>query len=203
LTVFGIVILFWMSFYQNGFTLTLWARDATGPILGYVIPPETFQSVNPLFIVILTPVLVGIWSALRARGREPSTPVKMLIGMLATAAAFAIMAGAGFAGGDTGLVSPLWLVASYAAISVAELCLSPMGLSLVSRVAPERIRGLMMGLWFGATAAGGYLSGAIEPLWNVWAHSTFFGFLVGTSLFAALLLVVALPFLRRATRTGP
>jgi POT family proton-dependent oligopeptide transporter len=200
LTVFAIVILFWMSFYQNGFTLTLWARDNTGPLLGDTfISPEVFQSVNPFFIVIFTPPLVALWGWLRRRGREPSTPAKMMIGMVLTAATFGTMALAGMAGGDTGVVSPFWLIGAYWLITGAELCLSPMGLSFVSKVAPRKIRGLMMGGWFGATAIGGYLSGAIEPLWKQLSHSGFFALLVVLSLFAALLLGLALRFLRRAT----
>ena len=197
-TIFAIVILFWLSFYQNGFTLTLWARDSTGPIFGRKISPELFQSVNPFFIVLLTPLIVMFWGALRRRGKEPSTPGKMALGMLMTAFSFAIMAVAGRLGGDTGLVSPLWLVGTYAGITVAEVCLSPMGLSFVSKVAPPRLRGLMMGGWFGATAAGGYLAGAIEPLWDRWSHSTFFSFLVAISLVATALLALRLRFLRRA-----
>ena len=200
LIIFAIVVLFWMSFHQNGYTLTFWARDATGPLWGnFRIPPEIFQSINPFFVVGMTPVLVGLWSWLRKRGMEPSTPGKIGIGMVLTAAAFGVMALAGLAGGDTGLVSPLWLVASYWVVTTGELCLSPMGLSFVSKVAPPSIRGLMMGGWFGATAVGNYLSGAIGPLWHKWPHSQFFGFLVVTCLFAALLLRIVLNRLKRAT----
>ncbi len=202
LTIFAIVVLFWMSFHQNGFTLTLWARDNTGPLFGdFRISPELFQTVNPFFVVTLTPLLVWIWGLLRRRGLEPSTPAKIGIGMLFTAAAFGTMALAGASGGDNGLVSPLWLVAAYALITTGELCLSPMGLSFVSKVAPPSIRGLMMGGWFGATAAGNYLSGAVEPLWHRWPHSRFFCLLVGASLFAAVLLRLVLGRLKRATAT--
>ena len=200
LIIFAIVVLFWMSFHQNGFTLTLWARDCTGPLWGnFRIPPEIYQSVNPFFVVTLTPLLVLFWNALRKRGMEPSTPGKIGVGMVLTAAAFGVMAMAGLAGGDTGLVSPLWLVTAYGVVTLGELCLSPMGLSFVSKVAPPSIRGLMMGGWFGATAVGNYLSGAIEPLWHRWPHSQFFGFLVLTSLFAGLLLRLVLNRLKKAT----
>ena len=200
LIIFAIVVLFWMSFHQNGFTLTLWARDSTGPLWGdFRISPEIFQSVNPFFVVTLTPVLVWFWTRLRKRDMEPSTPGKIGIGMVLTAAAFGIMALAGISGGDTGLVSPLWLVAAYGVVTTGELCLSPMGLSFVSKVAPPSIRGLMMGGWFGATAVGNYLSGAVEVLWHKWPHSQFFGFLVVTSLFAAILLRIVLNRLKKAT----
>ena len=193
LTIYAIVILFWMSFHQNGFTMTFWARDCTGPLFGrWQIPAETFQAVNPFFVVSLTPLLVLFWSALRRRGLEPSTPAKIGIGMLLTATSYTIMAVAGKAGGDYGRVSPVWLIAAYGVITCGELCLSPMGLSFCSKVAPPRFRGLMMGLWFGATACGNYLSGAVEPLWDKWPHSAFFAFLVACSLFAALVLRLVL-----------
>ena len=112
--------------------------------------------------------------------------------MLLTAMSFGIMAVAGKMGGDFGRVSPFWLIASYAMVTGGELCLSPMGLSFCSKVAPPRFRGLMMGLWFGATACGNYLSGAVAPLWDKWPHSAFFAFLVGCCLFAALILRLVL-----------
>lgn len=190
--VFAIVIFFWMAFHQNGFTMTFWARDATGPIFGKQIPPETFGAANAFFVVTLTPLVVAFWSFLRRRGLEPTTPAKMGIGMVLTGAAFAIMGIAGRMGGDFGRVSPLWLIASYAVVTLGELNLSPMGLAFCSKVAPPRFRGLMMGLWFGATACGNYLAGGIEFLWDRWPHSGFFFFLVATSLFAALLLRLVL-----------
>ena len=201
LTIFGIVILFWMSFHQNGFTMTLWARDATGPIpfTDIQIPPEYFATLNPFFVVFMTPVLVAFWSFLRKRGKEPSTPGKIGWGMVLTAAAFLILAAAGKAGGDFGRVSPMWLASAYWVVTLGELCLSPMGLSFVSKVAPAKIRGLMMGGWFAATAIGNYLSGLVEVFWEDWSHSTFFGFLVLTSLFAALVLRINLKRLKAAT----
>ena len=198
--IFLIVIVFWMSFHQNGFTLTLWARDSTGPLFGqWQISPEVFQVFNPLFVVTMTPLVVMFWSWRRRHGKEPATPAKMGIGMILTATAFGLMALAGKAGGDFGRVSPFWLIGSYWVVTLGELCLSPMGLSFVSKVAPPTVRGLMMGCWFGATAIGNYLAGSIEPLWEQWLHSQFFGFLVVTCLISALLLRLFLPRLKAAT----
>jgi len=197
--VYAIVVLFWMAFHQNGFTMTFWARDATGPAFGrWQIPAEVFQAINPFFVVTLTPLVVLFWSWMRKRGLEPSTPGKMGVGMLLTATAFAIMGFAGLSGGDYGRVSPLWLVAAYAVVTTGELCLSPMGLSFCSKVAPPRFRGTMMGMWFGATAIGNYLAGGIEPLWDHWPHSRFFFFLTASSLFAAILLMLVLKRVNRA-----
>jgi POT family proton-dependent oligopeptide transporter len=190
--VFAVAVAFWIAFYQNGFTLTLWARDNTDT----TVSPEIFQAVNPLGIILFSPLLVWVWGWLRGRDAEPSTPVKILIGMLFTAATFGVMAAAGLAGGDAGRVSASWLVSAYLLISIGEICLSPMGLSLVSKVAPPRRRGLLMGGWFVATSLGGYFSGAVGALWGTMPHSQFFMVVAGLVLGAAGLLLLVLRFLR-------
>jgi POT family proton-dependent oligopeptide transporter len=152
--------------------------------------------VNPLGVILFSPLLVGVWGWLRSRHAEPSTPIKILIGMLFTAATFGVMAMAGMAGGDTGRVSPSWLVSAYLLIAIGEICLSPMGLSLVAKVAPPRWRGMLMGGWFVATALGGYTSGALGTLWGTMPHSQFFMVVAGVVLAAAALLVMVLRFLR-------
>jgi POT family proton-dependent oligopeptide transporter len=198
--IFAIVIVFWMSFHQNGFTMTLWARDSTGPLLGkWTISPELFATFNPFFVVTMTPVLVWFWGRLRRRGSEPSTPGKMVGGMLLTAAAFAVLGFAGLIGGDFGRVSPFWLIGAYWVVTIGELCLSPMGLSFVSKVAPPTVRGLMMGCWFGATAIGNLLAGFIEPFWDHWRHSGFFFFLVSACVVMAFVLRAFLGRLKAAT----
>jgi POT family proton-dependent oligopeptide transporter len=191
LVIFAVVIFFWMAFHQNGLTLTFWARDATDTTLS----PELFQSVNPFFVLAFTPLLVAFWNVLRRRKFEPSTAAKLGIGMLLTAACYAIMTGAALSGGNFGRVSVSWLISAYAVITLGELCLSPMGLSLVSKLAPWKIRGMMMGGWFAATAIGNYLSGLVGSLWDDLLHSTFFIILVITSLFAAGVLFLLLKFL--------
>ena len=192
LVVFAVVAAFWVAFYQNGFALTLWARDNTATSLA----PEIFQSVNPLGIILFSPLLVAAWAALRRRGAEPSTLGKILFGMALTVATFAMMAVAGLAGGDQGRVSAAWLVTAYLLIALAEICLSPMGLSLVSRIAPVRQRGTMMGAWFVATALGGYLAGFLGTFWYRIPHSTFFLLVAGVAGVAALVLVAVKPRLQ-------
>ncbi len=188
LLIFGVVVIFWMAFEQNGFTLTFWARDATNTS----ISPEIFQSVNPTFILLFTPLLVGLWTWLRRRGKEPATATKIALGMLLTAGAYLIMMGAGLSGGNTGRVGVGWLVSTYAVITLAELLLSPMGLSLVSKLAPPRMQGMLMGTWFAFTALGSYLAGLLGSFWDAWPHSSFFLFLVVASLaaFAVLMLLL-------------
>jgi POT family proton-dependent oligopeptide transporter len=193
LVIFVISAIFWIAFYQNGFTLTFWARDNT--ITN--IPPESFQSVEPLGVIIFSGAFVGIWTWLAARGREPSTPMKMLLGVLLVAGAFGMMALAGMIGGDTGRVSVWWLVSAYLVIAVGEVCLSPMGLSLVNRVAPPRSRGVLMGGWFVSLSIGGYLSGMLGSYWTRMPHSRFFLLVVGVLAIAAVLLIVLMPRIRR------
>ena len=122
--------------------------------------------INPGWVLILTFPLVWFWGWLDRHGKEPSTPAKMGIGMFLVSGSYMIMYMAAKSGGDTGKVSPWWLIVAYAVITLGELMLSPMGLSLVSKVAPIRLRGLMMGGWFAATAIGNYLVGTIGVKWT-------------------------------------
>ncbi len=242
--VFIVVIFFWMSFHQNGLTLTMFARDYTdkavdpftylffdlnqilvfiAAIVGIVIlinkkakslwkiigaamfigfgyltyyfystndpsnpiEPEIFQSYNPLFIVTLTFLVMGIFAWLNKKGKEPSTPRKIGIGMVIAALGFVLMMTGSFGlvspdemGGqpvlEDGRVSPYWLMSSYLILTIAELFLSPMGLSFVSKVSPPRFQGLMQGGWLLATAlgnkllfVGSYMWDRI-PLWSLW-----------------------------------
>jgi len=191
--VFVIVIVYWMIVFQNGSTFTYWANDNTDWEMSGVIS----NAINPFWIITLTFPVIWFWKQLDRRGLEPSTPAKMALGMLLIGLAFYIMSFAGKAGGDDGKVSPLWLIGSYAVISLGELMVSPMGLSLVSKVAPIRLRGLMMGCWFISTAIGNKLT-AIGVYWDEWRHSTFFAVLGSMAIGAALLLFLLLKPLKRA-----
>ena len=199
LTIFAIVIFFWMAFHQNGFALTLFAQRST--VLIDWLKPETYATFNPLFILFLTPLVVGFWGWLRKRGKEPSTPAKIGFGMFISGLSLIIMVVAGLMGGnaDANNMGPQWLISTYFVITIGELCLSPMGLSFVSKVAPARMRGLMMGGWFGATAIGNYLSGLFGGFYNSMPHHLFFGFLVLLLFISALLLRIFLKKLKLAT----
>ena len=197
LAVFAIAVAFWIAFYQNGFTLTFWARDFTDRVVfGREISPETFQSVNPLGIILFSPLLVLVWGWLRDRGTEPSTPAKIMIGILFTSASFGVMVLAAILAGAAGKVSPSWLVSSYLLIAIGEICLSPMGLSLVSRVAPPKRRGLLMGGWFVATSVGGYFSGSLGTRWGTMPHAQFFLLVTVMTLVAAGVLALITRWLR-------
>ncbi len=173
------------------------------------IAPEQFQSFNPMFIVLLTPLVVGYFALLNKMGKEPSSPAKIGIGMLITGAAYIIMifASQGLAsvhalGGQASsvTVSPFWLISTYFTLTLAELHLSPMGLSFVSKVAPPKMKGLMMGGWFGATAVGNYFAGFVGRFYQNWELWQFFLLLVITSCIAALLVRIFLKKLKHATR---
>lgn len=188
--VFGIVIFFWFSFHQNGLTLTFFAKDYTLLKLGSLeLSAEIFQSVNPFIVVFLTPVVMWIFSALAKRGKEPSTPMKIGIGMGIAALAFVVMtvASLGLPSraeiGDGVLaeaqrVTPWVLFSVYFILTVAELFISPLGLSFVSKVAPAHLQGLMQGCWLGATAVGNaalvlgatmYKNISLTATWSVFA----------------------------------
>ncbi len=197
LAVFGVVIFFWFSFHQNGLTLTMFARDYTDlSLLVFTIGgitfkgAEVFQAMNPIFVVGLTPILVGLFGWLRTRGIEPSTPKKIAIGMGIASLAFVVMVLGSFGlplfneistanGGaplsDAARVTPFLLLGTYFILTVAELFISPMGISFVSKVAPPQYQGLMQGGWLGATALGNGLLfiGAIMyesiPVWMTWS----------------------------------
>ncbi len=172
------------------------------------IAPEQFQSFNPMFIVLLTPIIVGLFGYLNRRGKEPSSPAKIGIGMVISAVAFVIMVVASYGlssvhslhGGVSPVtVSPFWLISTYFTLTISELFLSPMGLSFVSKVAPPKMKGLMMGGWFASTAIGNYLSGFIGRFYQNWELWQFFLFLVVTSLISAGLILIFLKRLKRAT----
>lgn len=221
LTIFGVVILFWMTYNQNGYTLIFWARDCTnlnfvpdpassktfGWFYKLLQSPETYQAINPLFIIFFTYPLVMFWNFLGKFKKEPATPLKMIIGMILTAICYLILYFGALKslslafGGVYAKVSISWLLSSYVALTMGELCLSPMGLAFCAKVAPPKIRGLMMGGWFAASAIGNYASGVIGSYWDKWSHPVFFIILVFILLFGALLLVLALKYLTRVTHS--
>jgi len=172
------------------------------------IAPEQFQSFNPMFIVLLTPIMVGWFAFLNKKGKEPSSPAKIGIGMIITGLAYIIMVVAviglpsmlSLDGSSSSItVSPYWLMGAYFTMTLAELHLSPMGLSFVSKVSPPKMKGLMMGGWFGATAVGNYLSGFVGRFYQNWELWQFFLLLVITSFFAAVILRLFLKKLKHAT----
>ena len=210
IVIFLMVIVFWMVFHQNGSTLTFWANDNTDwtkfeAVTGIKFTGTISNAINPFWVVVLTFPLVAFWGFLRRRGLEPSTPAKMALGMFFTAGSFLILYMAARSGEATVSggneyayrVSSAWIISSYAVVTLGELMLSPMGLSLVSKVAPFRFRGLLMGGWFVATGIGNKLT-AIGVYWNDWKHSTFFAVLGAMAFVMGIVLALLLRPLKRA-----
>jgi POT family proton-dependent oligopeptide transporter len=154
--------LFWSGFEQAGSSLNLFAERYTTRAFGDVeIPAGWFQSLNPLFVLILAPVYAALWVRLAARGLDPSTPAKFGIGFLLLAAGFAVMIGAAVLVQQGDRVLPSWLVTTYLLHTMGELALSPVGLSATTRLAPRRFAGQMMGVWFLGAALGNLIAGLI------------------------------------------
>jgi POT family proton-dependent oligopeptide transporter len=152
--------MFWAGFEQAGSTLNLFAERYTDRMIGgFEIPSGWFQSLNPAFIILLAPVFAVIWIRLAQRGREPGTPIKFAFGLFVLAAGFAVMIPAAglVSGGDK--VLPTWLITTYFLHTVAELALSPVGLSVTTKLAPRRYVGQMMGIWFLTSALGNLIAG--------------------------------------------
>ena len=268
--VFAVVIFFWMSFHQNGLTMTFFARDYTqtsvggidrfgfslltmipfivafygllslfqskngkGRFGGFVvmavgavcawwaytalpqpmnITPQIFQQFNPFFIIILTPVTVGLFSWLQKRNSEPSAPRKIGIGMIIAALGFILLAFASTGlptpsalesmGGldEASRVSPNWLISTYFVLTIAELFLSPMGISFVSKVAPPKYKGLAQGGWLAATAVGNYLVAIIGYLWGGMSLWMLWGILVVCCAVSAIFLFSVMKKLERTTK---
>jgi len=192
--VFGVVIFFWMSFHQNGYSLTYFARDYVDLSvikidLGFTVikGAEIFQSVNPLIVVCLTPLVMYVFGRLRNQGKEPSAPRKIAIGMgiAALAYVFLMVCSLGLpaqsslssmteAAKHEMLLTPWVMVGMYFILTLAELFISPLGLSFVSKVAPPHLQGVMQGAWLAATALGNsllFIGGILYtsvPLWACW-----------------------------------
>ncbi len=218
--VFAVVIFFWFSFHQNGLTLTYFAQQYTDlsalniNLFGLVSieGAELFQVVNPLFVVLLTPVMLGVLGWLKAKGIELSAPRKIAIGMGVAAIAYVVMTL-----GSMGLppsseveamgglenaqrVTPLLLFGTYFILTVAELFISPLGLSFVSKVAPPKLQGLMQGCWLGATALGNklcqvgvilYVSTSLTITWSVF---------IGACLASMLMMLFMIKWLERVAK---
>ncbi|SMO68545.1 peptide MFS transporter [Solitalea koreensis] len=163
-----------------------------------LISTEVFQSVNPFFIVLLTPLLVAFFAFLRTRGKEPSTPAKIGWGLFITGLSTLVMAAAvNFNDITTMKASAWWLIGSYMVVTVGELCLSPIGLSLVSKVSPVRITSLMMGGWFLSTSIGNKLSGVLASMWDNYDNKAYFFYVnFAACMLAALAIFAMIKWLR-------
>jgi POT family proton-dependent oligopeptide transporter len=198
IVLFVFAMLFWGGFEQAGSSLNLFARDVTDRVVGgWEFPASWFQSVNSFFLVALAPVLTMLWAWLGSR--EPSSPAKFAYGLLFVGLGFLLVAGAALvslrAGGAR--VSPMWLVGLYLCHTIGELCLSPVGLSTVTKLAPQRLVGSMMGVWFLALSLGNFIGGRVAGLFETFPLPRLFGAVFLTTALSALVLALISKPIRR------
>jgi POT family proton-dependent oligopeptide transporter len=204
---FVFAALFWSVFEQAGSTLNLFADRATNnSLLGFAFPSSWFQSVNALFIVLLAPLFSILWVWLARRKREPSSPNKFAVGLLFVGLGFAVMIPAAHVAGAIpaaegakapNLVSPAWLLSVYLLHTIGELCLSPVGLSTMTKLAPARVAGQMLGVWFLASSVGNFIGGQFAGMFERLPLPQLFGSVVGvTATFTLIAFVIAKPIRR-------
>jgi proton-dependent oligopeptide transporter, POT family len=191
------VVFFWMGYEQAGGSMTLFADTQTDRhAFGWEIPASWFQTINPAAIVLLAPAFAALWTWLdRSRWALPD-PAKQGLGMLVLGLGFVLMVVAQGRAEAQGSVGPQWLALVYLLHAIGELMLSPVGLSQVSRIAPPRLLGLLMGVWLMANAVANYLAGALEGL-LAGSGIPLYVFLLGSSLGAGLVLLALSPWLQR------
>ncbi len=187
---------FWSAFEQAGSTLNLFAdRSTDSSIMGMSFPASWFQSVNSLFIIILAPVIGWIWVKLGPR--DPSSPAKFALGLFFLSAGFAVMMAAGSLSAGGARVSPIWLLLTYLLHTIGELCLSPVGLSAMTKLAPARGTGRMMGVWFMASAVGNLIAGSVASIYESFTLTQLFGAVTAFSLVFCLIMVGLIGPIRR------
>ncbi|MCG8307705.1 MAG: peptide MFS transporter [Cytophagales bacterium] len=190
-------VIFWSGFEQAGGTFNLFAEQNTNRmVLGWEVPASWFQALNPVFIVILAPLFSIFWIRLSEIGNNPRTPYKFSYGLLLVGIGFILMTGAQNKA-DAGLmVSPLWLIGVYFLHTAGELCISPVGLSLITKLSPQKIVSVMMGLWMGSIALGNYLAGTMEAILKKFDFELY-PFIAAESIGASILLLILAPFLSK------
>jgi POT family proton-dependent oligopeptide transporter len=193
--------LFWASFEQAGSTLNLFAdRHTRNSVLGIAFPSTWWQSVNSIFLIALAPMFAVLWMWLNRRRLEPSTPAKFSFGLLFVGLGFLLLVPAALiiqGGGEGTRVGVQWLLGVYFLHTVGELCLSPVGLSTMTKLAPERIVGQMMGIWFLGAATGNFIGGNVGGLFETYPLDKIFLAVAATSGLAAALMFIGIRMIRR------
>ncbi len=198
--LFVVATLFWGAYEQAGSTLSLFAdRNTRLEVFGYSFPSSWFQSVQPVFVILLAPVFAWLW--IRLATQEPSVPAKFGLGLLFMSLSFLVLVPAGLMVSEGGVrVSPWWLVASYAISELGELCVSPVGLSAVTKLAPVRVLGLMMGVWFLSNAFGNKLAGYAAGFVSSMPLQQLFGTVAGILAVAGVVMFILLKPIRSLMR---
>jgi POT family proton-dependent oligopeptide transporter len=196
------VTFFWATYEQQGNTIALWADERTHRSLpfGLEIPTTWFQAINPFMIFAFTPLVVALWARQARRGREPSTPTKMALGCFGVAAGNVVMIAAALLAGADAKASWLWLLAYFTLVTVGELYLSPVGLSLVSKVAPRSLLSMMMGVWLATSFTGNFVAGWLGSLWSSMGKPEFFAMIAAIAAAAGLAILLCGRPLRRYLR---
>jgi POT family proton-dependent oligopeptide transporter len=192
--------LFWSVFEQAGSTLNLFGdRNSDNRLFGRPFPSSWYQSLQPLFLILLAPVFAWVWASLAKRGKDPSRPAKFAMGLVLGGLGFAILVGPAATSQAGTLVSPLWLTTTYFLHTLGELSLSPVGLSAMSTLAPARIGGLIMGVWFLSISMGNFLGGRVASLYESFPLPTLFGVVAAFAILAGLVLFALVPAMRKLT----
>jgi len=188
--------LFWSQFEQAGSTLNLFGDRATRTqIAGWTFPSSYYQSLQPLFIITFAPIFAWVWIALGSK--EPSSPTKFSIGLFCVGAGFAVVAVAAIFASNGGKVSPWWLVATYLLHTWGELALSPVGMSAMTKLAPARIGGLIMGVWYLSISIGNFTGGRISSLYGSMSLPTLFGAVAAFGVGAGVVLMMLVPSIKK------
>ena len=192
------VIFFWVGFEQAGGSLTLFANNSVDrSFLGFIIPASFFQSINPLIIILIGPMIANFWLRVDRSKNNINTPQKMGLGLLLLAGGFFLITLVNSSSGST--ISLWWLVGVYFLHTLGELCLSPIGLSMVSKVSPKKIVSLMMGFWFLSSAVANFMAGKLPGILES-NNLDLFTFLTVTSVIAGLLLLLISKFLEKLVK---
>ncbi|MBX3033429.1 MAG: peptide MFS transporter [Bdellovibrionaceae bacterium] len=191
-------ILFWGVYEQQGNILQIWSdRNVDWNVLGWTVPSTWFQAINPTLIIAFAPLLNRLWDRQNKKGREPNSVTKMGLGCLLCALAYVLMFLVARNMGEGVLVSPLWMIATVGLFTLGELYLSPIGLSLVTKVAPVKVVSMMMGLWFMSSFFGNYLAGYLGMYFETLGEEKFFLMLAGLVMFGAVLFFISSKPLKR------
>jgi POT family proton-dependent oligopeptide transporter len=187
------VTFFWATYEQQGNTIALWANDYTDRTINLLvwsgqIPVTWFQAFNPFMIFAFTPFILALWKRQATRGSEPSTVLKMSFGCFGVAAANLILVAAALSAGG-GKASWLWLTAYFIVLTIGELYLSPVGLSLVTKVAPARAVSMMMGLWLATSFTGNFAAGYLGSFWSSMDKGSFFMMIAAIAALAGLVIL--------------
>jgi len=191
--------LFWAAFEQAGSTLTLFAdRHTDNRVFGLEFPVTWWQSVNAWWIIVLTPVFAWLWVYMKKTNKQLSIPMKFAIGLLLVGVGFLILVPAALKiEADSGKVGIIWLLSLYFIHTVGELFLSPVGLSAMTKLAPQRVVGQMMGIWFLGASTGNYIGGRIGGLFETFPLKTIFFSVFVTSFVASLIMFLLVPWMKR------